>query len=249
MEGASPSAAERAAGIPFMPSSISVKSAVCLQDVRFSYRKNRPVLDIPTLTIGQGESVFVYGPSGSGKTTLLGLLAGILRADSGSIQALGHNLSRMSSSQRDHFRGSHIGYIFQMFNLIPYLTVEENIGLPCRLDSARRQRLGGTPLHQAVIQVAGRLGIESLLKENVVNLSVGQQQRVAAARSLIGTPWLVIADEPTSALDSDHRERFVELLFENCRTAGSTLIFVSHDRSLMHLFTRSVSLPELNRVH
>jgi putative ABC transport system ATP-binding protein len=92
------------------------------------------------------------------------------------------------------------------------------------------------------------LGIEPLLKENVVNLSVGQQQRVAAARSLIGTPWLVIADEPTSALDSDHRERFIELLFENCRAAGSTLIFVSHDRSLMHLFSRSVSLPEVNRV-
>ena len=227
---------------------LSFKSAVCLQDVCFSYRKDRPILDIPALTIEQGESVFVFGPSGSGKTTLLGLLAGILRADSGSVQALGHDLSQMSNSQRDHFRGSHIGYIFQMFNLIPYLTVEENIGLPCRLDAARRQRLGSASLPQAVGQVAQRLGIESLLKENVVNLSVGQQQRVAAARSLIGTPWLVIADEPTSALDSDHRERFIELLFENCRAAGSTLIFVSHDRSLMHLFSRSVSLPELNRV-
>ena len=227
---------------------VSFKSAVCLEDVRFSYRKDRPVLDIPTLMIEQGESVFVFGPSGSGKTTLLGLLAGILRAESGSVQALGHDLSHMSNSERDHFRGSHIGYIFQMFNLIPYLTVEENIGLPCRLDSARRLRLGNASLHQAVSQVAERLGIESLLKENVVNLSVGQQQRVAAARSLIGTPWLVIADEPTSALDSDHRERFIELLFENCRAAGSTLIFVSHDRSLMHLFSRSVSLPEVNRV-
>ena len=227
---------------------LSFKSAVCLQDVCFSYRKDRPVLDIPALTIEQGESVFVFGPSGSGKTTLLGLLAGILRANSGSVHALGHDLSQMSSSQRDHFRGSHIGYIFQMFNLIPYLTVEENIGLPCRLDAARRQRLGSASLPHAVSQVAERLGIESLLKENVVNLSVGQQQRVAAARSLIGTPWLVIADEPTSALDSDHRERFIELLFENCRAAGSTLIFVSHDRSLMHLFSRSVSLPELNRI-
>jgi putative ABC transport system ATP-binding protein len=226
----------------------SFKAAVCLQDVRFSYRKDRPILDIPALTIERGESVFVFGPSGSGKTTLLGLLAGILRADSGSVQALGHDLSQMSNSQRDHFRGSHVGYIFQMFNLIPYLTVAENIGLPCRLDAARRQRLGGVPLPQAVAQVAERLGIEPLLKENVVNLSVGQQQRVAAARSLIGTPWLVIADEPTSALDSDHRERFIELLFENCRAAGSTLIFVSHDRSLMHLFSRSVSLPDLNRV-
>jgi putative ABC transport system ATP-binding protein len=226
----------------------NAKPAVGLEDVRFSYRKDRPVLDIPTLTIEQGESVFVFGPSGSGKTTLLGLLAGILRADSGSVQALGHNLSLMSNSQRDHFRGSHVGYIFQMFNLIPYLTVEDNIGLPCRLDSARRLRLGGASLHQAVSQVAERLGIEPFLKEDVVNLSVGQQQRVAAARSLIGTPSLVIADEPTSALDSDHRERFIELLFENCRAAGSTLIFVSHDRSLMHLFSRSVSLPELNRV-
>jgi putative ABC transport system ATP-binding protein len=224
------------------------ETALQLQDVRFAYRPDRLILDIPALAISSGESVFIYGPSWSGKTTLLGLLAGVLKATSGSVHALGRDLSQMSNSQRDHFRGSHIGYIFQMFNLIPYLTVEENIALPCRLDAERRRRLIGTPLHQAVQQVAERLKIEALLRENVVNLSVGQQQRVAAARSLIGTPQLVIADEPTSSLDYDHRERFVELLFENCRAAGSTLIFVSHDRTLMPLFGRSVSLPEVNRV-
>jgi putative ABC transport system ATP-binding protein len=224
------------------------ETALQLQNVRFAYRADRLILDIPALSIATGESVFIYGPSGSGKTTLLGLLAGVLKATSGSVLALGRDLSGMSNSQRDHFRGSHIGYIFQMFNLIPYLTVEENIALPCRLDSERRRRLNGTLLHEAVQQVAERLKIEALLRENVVNLSVGQQQRVAAARSLIGTPQLVIADEPTSSLDYDHRERFVELLFENCRAAGSTLIFVSHDRTLMPLFGRSVSLPEVNRV-
>jgi putative ABC transport system ATP-binding protein len=231
-----------------MKAEMKVETALQLQDVRFAYRPDRLILDIPALAISAGESVFIYGPSGSGKTTLLGLLAGVLKATSGSVLALGRDLSRMSSSERDHFRGSHVGYIFQMFNLIPYLTVEENIALPCRLDAERRQRLNGIPLHEAVQVVAARLGIESLLREGVVDLSVGQQQRVAAARSLIGTPQLVIADEPTSSLDYDHRERFVELLFENCRAAGSTLIFVSHDRTLMPHFGRSVSLPELNRV-
>ncbi len=199
------------------------------------------------MEIAAGQSVFIFGPSGSGKTTLLGLLAGVLKASSGQVMALGRDLSKMSNSQRDHFRGSHVGYIFQMFNLIPYLTVEENIALPCRLDSERRHRLNGVPLHDAVRETASHLGIEALLHENVTNLSVGQQQRVAAARSLIGTPQLVIADEPTSSLDFDRRERFIKLLFENCRAARSTLIFVSHDRTLMPLFERCVSLPELNR--
>jgi putative ABC transport system ATP-binding protein len=122
------------------PTDTKTESALQLQDVLFSYRPDRLILDIPALSIEPGESVFIYGPSGSGKTTLLGLLAGVLKASSGSVMALGRDLSSMSNSQRDHFRGSHIGYIFQMFNLIPYLTVEENIALPCRLDAERRRR-------------------------------------------------------------------------------------------------------------
>jgi putative ABC transport system ATP-binding protein len=220
--------------------------AVELADVRFGYRTGVTVLEIARLRVERGERVFVYGPSGSGKTTLLGLLAGVLQAPEGRVEVLGHDLSRMRGARRDAFRAEHIGYIFQMFNLIPYLSVRENIALPSRLSRARRQRLGGTPLDAAIEAIAARLEITPLLDAPVTELSVGQQQRVAAARALLGAPELVIADEPTSALDAELRERFVELLFESCAAASATLLFVSHDRSLQPLFDRAVSLPELN---
>ncbi len=221
--------------------------AIAIDNLHFRYSTGPEILDIPALNIERGERVFLFGPSGSGKTTLLGLLAGVLKATSGSVKVMGRDLTSLTPSQRDAFRGSHVGYIFQLFNLIPYLTVEENITLPCRLSAERKRRLNGKPLADAARSVAEHLGIAQLLHENVTKLSVGQQQRVAAARALIGTPELVVADEPTSSLDHDHRERFIQLLFENCREAGSTLVFVSHDRSLMPLFDRSLSLPEVNR--
>jgi putative ABC transport system ATP-binding protein len=220
--------------------------AVLLQDAQFAYRRGRVVLHVPELRVERGEKLFIFGPSGSGKTTLLGLIAGVLRADSGAVAVLGTDMTRLSNHQRDALRAAHIGYIFQMFNLIPYLSVEENVLLPCRLSRARRSRLQGGDEKEAARALARALEIESLLQERVTQLSVGQQQRVAAARALIGAPELVVADEPTSALDSDRRERFLELLFERCAAAGSTLVFVSHDRQLQHMFDRAASLDELN---
>jgi putative ABC transport system ATP-binding protein len=225
---------------------VKESGAIEISELTFSYRAPARVLEIAELRVARGEKVFVYGPSGSGKTTLLGVLSGVLRATGGRVEVLGRDLTRMSGAQRDAFRAEHVGYIFQMFNLIPYLSVVENIVLPCKLSRARRQRLGGAPLDRAAHAIAERLEIVELLQSPVTELSVGQQQRVAAARALIGAPELVIADEPTSALDSDRRERFLELLFESCAEAGSTLVFVSHDRQLETLFDRVVSLPELN---
>lgn len=203
---------------------------------------------MPELHIERGERVFLFGPSGSGKTTLLGVLAGVLVADSGEVRVLGQDLTRMSSGARDGFRAEHIGYIFQMFNLIPYLTVEENITLPCRLDRNRARRLGERTAEDEARRLAERLEIGEHLHSSVTELSVGQQQRVAAARALIAAPELVIADEPTSSLDADRRARFIDLLFEICGEAGTTLVFVSHDRQLLPAFDRGLSLPELNRV-
>ena len=221
--------------------------AIRLTDLRFAYGKGPDVLRIPTLEVAAKQRVFLFGPSGSGKTIFFGVLAGVLGGYTGNVEVLGRDIAKLSGSQRDAFRGSHLGYIFQLFNLIPYLSVMENITLPCRLSTERRARLKGTSLEQAAQDTAKRLGIGELLHKPVTNLSVGQQQRVAAARSLIGTPELIIADEPTSSLDYDHREKFLELLFESCEAAGSTLLFVSHDRSLMHLFHRQLSLPEINK--
>jgi putative ABC transport system ATP-binding protein len=221
--------------------------AVALSQLRFAYVPGREVLAIDALTIARGETVFLHGPSGSGKTTLLGLLAGVLRPTGGSVTVLGTDLARLSSGERDTFRARHLGYVFQMFNLIPYLSVRENILLPVRLDAGRRARLGGQSLDAATHEIARRLDIDPLLDEPVTRLSVGQQQRVACARALIGAPEVMIADEPTSALDSDRRERFLQLLFASCAAAGTTLVFVSHDLALEPLFSRSVSLPALNR--
>lgn len=220
---------------------------VLLEDLRFGYGASQPVLDIAELRVAAGERVMVEGPSGSGKSTLLGLLAGIVTPSGGRVEMLGRDVGGLSARERDRFRGAHVGYIFQMFNLIPYLGVAENIALPCRLSPRRRERLAAPSVDQAVETLAGRLGIEDLLDRPVTQLSVGQQQRVAAARALIGAPEVILADEPTSALDADRRDRFLELLFEHCREAGSTLIFVSHDPGLARHFDRRVSLQEINR--
>jgi putative ABC transport system ATP-binding protein len=222
--------------------------AVELNDVKFAYTSSVPVLDIPTLSLNRGDKAFVFGPSGSGKTTLLGILAGILQADAGTVRVLGHDLTRMSGAARDAFRGAHVGYIFQMFNLIPYLNVLENIMLPCQVNKQQRQRLGAVPVAEAAQQLAERLGISDLTATSVLKLSVGQQQRVAVARALLGAPEIIIADEPTSALDTDYREQFLALLFESCAHTGATLIFVSHDRGLMPLFDRGIALTEINTV-
>jgi putative ABC transport system ATP-binding protein len=221
--------------------------AVELSALRFAYRAGKDVLSIDQLVIGRGETVFLHGPSGSGKTTLLGLLAGVLQATSGHVKVLGADFSALSSGARDAFRARHLGYVFQMFNLIPYLSVRENILLPIRLDAHRRARLGSRSLPEAVADIAGQLDIQELLETPIGELSVGQQQRVAAARALIGAPEVIIADEPTSALDTDRREQFLQLLFASCRSAGATLIFVSHDHTLMPLFSRTVELTEINR--
>lgn len=222
-------------------------SAIRLRDVRFGYRPQQLVLDIPVLDVARGERVFLYGPSGSGKTTLLGLLAGVLSGATGTIEVLGTDLVRASGAQRDAFRARHLGYVFQMFNLIPYLSVRDNILLPTRLDAGRAAGLRGQTPDAAVRALAEGLDIVPLLDQPVTELSVGQQQRVAAARALIGHPELVVCDEPTSALDADRRESFLRLLFASAERAGATLVFVSHDRALEPLFSRVVSLPEINR--
>lgn len=224
-----------------------MENAVAIEKLTFAYRSGPTVLDIPALSIPRGERVFLYGPSGSGKTTLLGILAGVLEARSGKVEVLGTDLSALSGARRDAFRALHLGYIFQMFNLIPYLTVLENIALPCRINRERRERLGSGSLEEAAGAMARRLGLADQVGKPVTELSVGQAQRVAAARALLGSPGLIIADEPTSALDANRREDFLQLLFECCTEAGSTLVFVSHDERLMSMFDRGLSLPEVNQ--
>jgi putative ABC transport system ATP-binding protein len=237
-----------------MNSTTDTTPIVEIRDLEFSYHSNLsnpghpPVLRIPELQIRKGEKVFIYGPSGTGKTTLLGLLAGVLSVKKGSIRLLGQDLAKMAPSERDRFRGNHIGYVFQMFNLIPYLNVRDNIMLSAQLNSVRQLRLEKSTVRAEAERLAGELGLERLLEKPVTELSVGQQQRVAVARAILGSPELIIADEPTSALDYDHREKFLQLLFKECTQTRSTVLFVSHDRQLEPLFDRCISLQEINRL-
>jgi putative ABC transport system ATP-binding protein len=160
---------------------------------------------------------------------------------------LGKDLTRMSAQRRDRHRGSEMGYIFQSFNLIPYLTVRQNVALPCQVHERRRRNIAPSTLMQEVERLVLRLGLASYLDRNVKKLSTGQQQRVAIARAVIGKPNLVIADEPTSSLDADRRRDFLDLLFSICDEAQSTLIFASHDLSLRDRFDQSMALSEINR--
>jgi putative ABC transport system ATP-binding protein len=221
-----------------------------LSQLGFAWPGQTELLDIPAFQLAKGESLFLNGPSGSGKTTLLALLGGVQRAGRGTVRLLDQDLSLLSAGARDRFRVDHTGYIFQQFNLLPFLSVRENVALPCRFSRLRteraRQRHGS--VEEAARQLLNHLGLPAALHERRAEaLSIGQQQRVAAARALIGQPELVIADEPTSALDADAREAFLHLLFAECRAAGASLLFVSHDQSLAPLFDRSLSLLDLNR--
>jgi len=222
-----------------------------IKDVRFRWKNSDSLLlNLPEFKIEKHEHVFLQGPSGSGKSTLLGLVGGILVSESGTLKVLGQDIQNLSRSGRDSFRVDHIGFIFQLFNLLPYLSIEENVMLPLSFSSIRAKRAGRTKIDQfkEAKRILKALALEEQLakKSPVTELSVGQQQRVAAARALIGNPELIVADEPTSALDSDLRHSFLELLFGECKKAGSTLLFVSHDSTLSDLFSRKISMDEIN---
>ena len=220
--------------------------------VRFAWKAaaGHDVLDVARFEVAAGERVFIEGPSGSGKSTLLSLLGGVTIPREGTIRILGTALSSMPARRRDRFRADHVGFIFQMFNLVPYLSMIDNVTLPCRFSRRRRERIGsragGIEAEARRLLACLELDRPELLARAVTDLSIGQQQRVAAARALIGAPELLIADEPTSALDEGARERFLDLLSAQCDEAGASLLFASHDTRLGARFDRRVSIAELN---
>jgi putative ABC transport system ATP-binding protein len=230
--------------------SAAAPPVVLIEQLRFAWPRQPVLLDIDALRLDAGERLFLEGPSGTGKSTLLGLLGGVLVPQSGRLQILGEDLAQLRAARRDRFRADHVGFIFQQFNLVPYLGLVENVTLGCRFSPRRRDRLGNAAAITAEAErllTALGLDLVELRMRPVTELSVGQQQRVAAARALIGAPELVIADEPTSALDARTRGAFIELLFAEVARAGSALVFVSHDPALAALFPRSLALATINR--
>ena len=223
--------------------------AIRVDKLRFAWPGHPPVLDIESFTLARGEKLFLRGPSGSGKSTLLGLIAGVLSPETGTIDVLGNDMAALSAAKRDRVRADHLGVIFQMFNLLPYLPVGENVMLPCRFSDERAKQAQAAGGEQAEAKrLLERLGLDAkeVWSQRASNLSVGQQQRVAAARALIGKPGLILADEPTSALDADSRDAFISLLKEECTASGAALLFVSHDGGLADQFDRALDLQTIN---
>ncbi len=227
------------------------KPLIVLKGVRFRWQpRTVDVLNIEDFSVYAGEKIFIQGASGSGKTTLLGLIGGVIEPQQGSVRILDTTINALSGTQRDNFRADHIGFIFQMFNLIPYLSLIDNVILPCRFSASRHQR--ATARSESLEREAHRLlhhlaiDVNQLSGRPVTELSMGQQQRVAAARALIGSPALIIADEPTSALDHDVRNAFLDLLFREIDAVGAGLLFVSHDSSLQARFDRTVALSSIS---
>ncbi len=222
-----------------------------LRDLEFHWPGTAAAcLDVALLQMSQGESALLRGASGSGKSTLLALLGGVVVPGRGSVQVLGADFVSLSARARDRFRADHIGFLFQQFNLIPYLSVVENVLLPCGFSTRRRDAAAaqGMSARGEAKRLLSRLDVDSSLwSRGVTRLSVGQQQRVAIARAMIGRPELIIADEPTSALDEARKESFLDLLMQECAAAGSTLLFASHDAGLEKRFDRIIDLPALNR--
>ncbi|MEL6219856.1 MAG: ATP-binding cassette domain-containing protein [Pseudomonadota bacterium] len=224
--------------------------AIHAHDARFTWPgAGRFSISIPHLAIKAGERVFLHGPSGSGKSTMLSLLAGIVAPQAGEIEIMGAPFSALSGSKRDRVRAERFGIIFQMFNLLPYASAIDNVLLPLAFAPERAARVGRARVAEAQ-RLLTALGLprDAVETARADRLSVGQQQRVAVARALIGTPDIVIADEPTSALDTGARDAFLSLLFEQVAAAGATLVMVSHDTGLGAEFDRSLALGDIAQV-
>ena len=221
---------------------------LALNDVRFHWPGDDGFsLAIDAFTLDYGEKLFMRGPSGSGKSTLLSLICGIVRPDSGSIVIDGTDIAQLSPGRADRLRADKLGIIFQQFNLLPYGNMLQNVLMPLQFSSTRRERAttGGTAVSEAR-RLLERLGLQPALHDRgVTRLSIGQQQRVAVARAMIGNPRLIIADEPTSALDADNRDEFLKLLFEEAERASASLILVSHDPALAASFDRQKDIDEI----
>jgi putative ABC transport system ATP-binding protein len=211
------------------------ESLLSIKQLKFSYTQE-PLLEVDSFELAK-ERCFVYGPSGFGKSTLLSLISGILDFQSGEIKLCGEDLKSLSNSKKDKLRGEKLGFIFQNFNLFSYLNVTQNILLPYKM-----HKRGS--LEQAK-QLIDRLGISKIKDQKANTLSLGQQQRVAAARALMGGPQLIIADEPTSALDSQNTKNFMELLIEAQEEQGFGLILVSHDERLKPYFNRELDIRSM----
>ena len=219
-------------------------SVLEVRDLKKSYRspdgETTSIIDIESFAMDGGEQVALEGESGSGKTTFLHLIAGIVKADSGTIVVAGDEITALSEARRDLARAFHVGYVFQTFNLLDGYTALENVLLGMMFGPGADRAKAESLLE--------RVGLKDRMHYKPRQLSVGQQQRVAVARALANGPRLVLADEPTGNLDRTRAAEALGLIREVCREHEAALLLVSHNPAILEAFERCDRLSELNRV-
>lgn len=213
-----------------------------IEDLKKNYRggsQEVPALKGVSLQLGRGEFVSIMGPSGSGKSTLLHLIGGLDRADGGRVSFNGKVLGDLSDNELSHFRRRHLGFVFQFFNLLPTMTVLENVLLPVFLDgqTSREKRERAHSLLKSV-------GLADRAHHYPSELSGGQMQRVAVARALIANPYLILADEPTGSLDSKTGDDVLNLLASLVKNEGQTVLMVTHDRRAASFGARLITMRD-----
>ncbi|MFV0431015.1 MAG: ATP-binding cassette domain-containing protein [Alphaproteobacteria bacterium] len=220
---------------------------ICLGDIAYKLSEKN-IFRLPALTIEEGQHSLILGPSGCGKSTLLNLISGAISPNAGIIEILGHQLNRLSSYKKDAFRAEHMGIIFQQFNLLPFADVYTNISLGVQFSKERKGNV--RHIKDEICHILEQLNLEpsNILAKKANQLSVGQQQRIAAARALLGKPKIILADEPTSALDDDAASRFIRLVFDCASQQNSTLIMVSHNQSFKSYFNHIIELSDIATV-
>ncbi|MEO8494855.1 MAG: ABC transporter ATP-binding protein [Planctomycetota bacterium] len=212
-----------------------------ISELEFQYRDAGFRLCIPRLAIRRGEKVAIVGPSGSGKTTLLMLLAGVQVADRGTIRVADTVVSSLNDAERRRFRIANVGFVFQEFELIEYLSAGENILLPYLIN--RHLRLDAT-IRDAARALAESMGLQGKLSRSPSRLSQGERQRVAICRAMIARPNVVLADEATGSLDPDTAKSMLDLLLSQAEQRDATVLFVTHDHGLLDRFDRTIDLAE-----
>ena len=219
--------------------------ALSISDLAFQFdAETGPILKIKSWEVDRGKQVFLQGASGSGKSSLLTLLAGLQVPTLGEVRVLGTTISSLSNHERDRFRALNIGVVFQQFNLIPYLSVMDNILLAAKFGETE-----GLSVRQRATELLGRVNLKAeLYGRKSIDLSVGQQQRVAIVRALINYPALLLVDEPTSALDKANRDSFLTLLLEVLAENNCAMVFVSHDSDIGKHFSNRIEFSELNQI-
>ena len=218
---------------------------ICLRDLRFAWPGSRFGLAVDQFTLASGQTMLLTGASGSGKSTLLALTCGLVTPQQGRVSLLGTDLAALRGRARDRLRADLFGIIFQQFNLLPYASAVDNICLPLRFSAARRRRVSDPRAEALALGRALGLPEDLMTRTRAADLSVGQQQRVAVARAMLGDPPIIVADEPTSALDAEAQDGFLELLFAQVDARGASLLMVSHDPGLAHRFDTVQPLSDI----